>query len=203
MKTITKEYQVFYFDELSDEAKEKAIEKAREWACTDDFWHDFLIDDAKEIGRIIGIDIKNIYFSGFSSQGDGACFEGSYEYRKGSVKELKKYAPKDKELHRIVLELSKIQRKFFYQLSATVKQSGHYMHEMCTDIDVYNDADNRPGWSNEINEYEDAVKELLRDYMRWIYKILEKEFEYQTSDEVLIENIKINGYEFNADGSLF
>ena len=201
MKTVIKHYEVFKFDELSDEAKEAALDKMREWNGQDSSWSECTIEDAKEIGKIIGIDIDNIYWSGFCSQGDGACFEGSYEYRKGSVKELKAYAPKDEELHRIALDLSKVQRRFFYQLSATVKHSGHYYHEMCTEISVYND--DACGNSFFGDDTYEGISELLRDFMRWIYKTLESEWDYQNSEKVLIEMIECNEYLFNFDGSVF
>lgn len=51
------------------------------------------------------------------------------------------------------------------------------------------------------DEATDGIKELLRDYMRWIYKQLEKEHEYQNSNEVVDETITINEYEFDEDGN--
>jgi hypothetical protein len=35
-------------------------------------WYTSVYDDATEIARLMGIEIKDIGFSGFSSQGDGA-----------------------------------------------------------------------------------------------------------------------------------
>ena len=163
-------------------------------------WWDFVYDDAKQIGKIIGIDIDKIYFSGFCSQGDGACFEGSYSYAKGSVKNIKAYAPKDTELHQIALDLSKAQRKRFYELTANVKQSGHYMHEMCTDIRVY---DSDSVFCDVDADTDDSITEPLRDFMRWIYKQLESGYDYLNSDEAVTESIKINEYEFDEDGNIY
>lgn len=185
------ETKVYTFDELSEEAKEKV----REWFITnDDFsYHaETVIDDAKQIGALMGIDIKRVFYSGFYSQGDGACFEGDYSYKKGSVKAVKEYAPLDKELHKIVEAIAKLQRQNFYRLTATVKQRGYYMHERCTEISV-TDCDNKT---------EQALAELLRDYMQWIYSQLEKENEYQSSEEVVDENIKANEYEFTEEGEI-
>ena len=46
-------------------------------------WYESTFDDAKAIGALMGMDIDGIYFSGFCSQGDGACFEAGLSYRKG------------------------------------------------------------------------------------------------------------------------
>jgi hypothetical protein len=190
-----KETTVYKYSELSEDAKEKA----REWWSEiglDYDWFDSVFEDAKAIGAIIGIDIDKIYFSGFWSQGDGACFVGSYHYAKESVKKLKEYAPQDTELHRIVTELAAVQKTRFYQLTATIKHTGHYSHSRSTDIDV---ADYRTGNDTD-TEADNAIKELLRDFMNWIYRILEKEYEYLTSDEQVAETMAANEFEFTKDG---
>lgn len=198
---VTKEVKVYQFDELSDDAKEKA----REWYRDGGFdyeWWDSVEYDFKEICKLIGITDVKIYFSGFSSQGDGACFEGRYSYEKGNVKKLMEYAPLDTELHRIVKELQAVQRKTFYQLTATVKHSGHYYHENCTDIRVYN-ADFGCNDYDATKEQEDAIKELLRDLMRWLYRTLEKEYDYLNSNEQVDDTIRANEYEFTEDGKRY
>jgi hypothetical protein len=45
------------------------------------------------------------------------------------------------------------------------------------------------------------LKDILRDYMRWIYRTLEKEYDYMTSEEAIKETIIANDYEFTKDGS--
>ena len=200
MRTAIKETDVYTFDELDESAKQTAIDWFREGNLDYEWW-DFVYDDATEIGKILGIEIDKIYFSGFSSQGDGACFEGSYSYEKGSVKNVKSHAPRDTELHQIALDLSKAQRKRFYQLTANVKQSGHYMHEMCTEINVYDDYGAL--WCPTDADTEDSIIETLRDFMRWIYKQLESEYDFQNSDETIIDNIEGNAYEFTENGEVY
>jgi hypothetical protein len=194
-KTIT----LYKFEELSEEAQKKAIEDNYQINVEYTEWDDSVRDDAVSIGKLMGIDISRIYFTGFSSQGDGACFEGNYQYNKNCVKELKEYAPEDKTLHGIVERLQAIQKKHFYKLSANVKHSGHYYHEMCTDISVYKDGNYM--YSDSEQEAEEELKDILRDYMRWIYRTLEKEYDYMTSEEAIKETIIANDYEFTKDGS--
>ena len=55
------------------------------------------------------------------------------------------------------------------------------------------------GWMQN-PEAEDDIKEIARDFMRWIYKRLESEYEYSVSDEAVEENIITNEYEFTEDG---
>ena len=187
--------KTYSFKELSEEAQQTAIEKLYDINVDDEFWSECILDDAKEIGQLIGIAIKNIYYSGFYSQGDGACFEGSYAYQIGGLKALKEYAPEDKELHRIARRLQEIQAINFYQLEASVKQSGHYYHEFCTDIQV----DRHYECANDYAIEE--ITELLRDFMHWIYRQLEQEYEFQTSEEQIQDTILANDYQFNINGT--
>jgi len=194
----TEQISVYKFNELSDEAKETAIERFKE---LDYEWWDAAYEDFKTIGTLMGIDIDNIYFSHMYCQGSGACFEGTYSYKKGSVKALKEYAPQDETLHGIVEGLYSVQRKAFYSLEAKVKQRGHYNHANCTDIDV---TDNRLDYYEAASQdNEEAISEFLRDFMNWMMKRLYAEYEYLTSEEAIIETINCNDYEFDEDGNLY
>ena len=96
--------EVFKFSELDDRAKERARDWYRNGALDYEWW-DCTFDDAKQCLALAGFDVDKIYFSGFSSQGDGACFNGSWHANKAQpVKAMKQHAPKDTELHAIAAE---------------------------------------------------------------------------------------------------
>lgn len=202
--------EVYKFDELSDRAKERAREWYRSCLESEDY-AEFVIDDAVTCGAILGIQIAThpvklmngntrqdptVYWSGFSYQGDGACFEGSYHYEKGAAKKIREHAPQDATLHDIADCLQAIQKKHFYRVEARVKHRGHYSHEFCTDIDV---TDSHTG-NDVAADTAEEIKTELRRFMRWIYKQLESEYYRQTSDENVDECIQINEYEFTDEG---
>ena len=108
---------------------------------------------------------------------------------------MKSHAPQDTDLHDIVIGLQQLQAKHLYGLTASVKHAGHYHHAHSTDITVF---DFHGGYAAD--SVEDELAELLRDYMNWIYKRLEAEFEWLNSDEQVDETIKANEYEFTEDG---
>ena len=195
MKTITKEFKVYDYSDVikNEELKGRVLEKMSDVNIFEEWW-DFCFEDFKEIAKLIGIDIKNIYFSGFYSQGNGACFEGYYSYAKQSIKNLKAFCPNETEVFKIAEGLQAIQKKHLYSLSASVKHSGHYYHSGCTEIQVYKN-----------DSYEDIqeIDELLRDFMDWMYSKLRKEYEYLTSEESILETIEINEYKFNENGDIF
>lgn len=188
MRVIEK--TVFTYSELSEDAQEKAREWWRSCDVGDNFWSEHVIDDAKTIGALMGFDITGVYWSGFWSQGDGACFEGSIGYAKGCLRTVMAHAPTDTELHAIAKAWQKLQARYFYRITGSVRHRGRYSHEQSTEFSF----DDIP------ESAEDDAADIARDYMRWIYSRLENEYEYQNSDDVVAENITVNGYEFDENG---
>ena len=208
------ETTVFRLDELSEQARDKARAWYREASDCDD-WHECVFEDFETICAILGVRLKTrsvhlygggtrqkpcIWFSGFASQRDGAYFEGNYGFAKGASKAIHAHALQDGELHRIADALQAIQRRNFYQLRADVNQRGRGCHEYCMSIAVERDSPNNQAMTADA---EDAVVELLRDLARWLYRQLEREYDYQTSDEVTDEAILANEYTFTGDGRRF
>lgn len=206
------ETKLYTFSELDDRAKDRARDWWRQHIFSDSCDWEFVFEDAANVADILGIDLRQtrktlmngshrydptIFFSGFWSQGDGACFEGSYTYKKGASKAVREYAPQDTELHRIADTLQQVQSRYFYKLYANMKQRGHYNHSGCMAVEVaYNSDDNR-----DISEAEDDIATLMRDFADWIYKRLESEYNYQSSDEAADEMLENNAYEFDEDGN--
>lgn len=192
------EVEVYTFDELSDSAKDRARDWWRNGLHHDEWWEN-VYDMAKEAGAILGIDIDRIYFSGFWSQGDGASFEGTYSYRKGWRKSLRSEFCGDMlaKLEAIGNELQAAQKRVFYTASASVSLQGRGVHSGCMWVAV--DMDEDIG-QEVFTEVADDITDALRGFADLIYRWLEDEYEYLTSDEAVDENIIANGYEFTADG---
>lgn len=170
------------------------------------------------MGAILGIDMHTkrvtlmgggtrldpqVYWSGFSSQGDGASYVGSYAYKAGSVKAMEAEAPSgtdkghkgNNEVNRIARELRDLQRRHFYRLQANITVRGHYSYSHTMEFDIERSD------SADIPADDCAtLEELLRDFADWIYRQLEREYDYQNSDDTVDENIRINEYEFTEEG---
>jgi hypothetical protein len=197
MRTVEK--TVYKFDELSDKAKEAA----RDWFRRDyphpDWW-DHIYEDAEAVGKILGVtfDHKNAYhqpsiwFNGFYDQGSGSAFDGTYSYAKGCTRNIRVYAPQDKELHRIADALVEVQRKSFYKLSARCSSS---VRSNWLNVEVFHQ-----DYLSVPPERIEAVEEALRDFNGWIFKQLQTEYEYLMSDEQVDESILANDYEFDEFG---
>ena len=209
--------EVFKYEELSDSAKEKA----RDWyrgEGPDYEWWDSVYDDFVEVCNILGVELANdpvrlmnggtsykprIAFSGFWSQGDGASFSGCFRGKLDMVEKIKEYAPLDTDLHNIAACLFV---GFVQPYNATcrvdITTSGRYSHSHTMRFE-FNEYETSEGeWEPmEDRGREEVVKNNLRWLADWLYRTLEKEHDYLTSDEVVAENIIANGYEFDEYGS--
>jgi hypothetical protein len=210
----TIERVLYKFDELSDDAREKARDWWRECENATGGDTNCVYEDAATIADLIGIDLRQkpvrrmngstrfdpcIWYSGFSSQGDGACFEGTYRYRKGALKDVKAHAPYDTKLHQIAKDLQDTQRKAFYRLTATCSHSGRYYHSGCLSVSVDLDSEH---CIDPTREAEDNIRDALSSFADWIYSQLEAEYEYTMSDENVDDSIRANEYKFEDDGTV-
>lgn len=193
MKTRTKIENVYSLEDV----KQKALEK--HWDINVDYdWWDCTYEDATTIFEMIGFTFHDekqpLYFSGFSSQGDGACINKAYyEYRKGALKAVKNYAPGDTDLHQIVKAFQDLQRKAFYTGTASIRHSGHYYHERSMVINV----ECEKGMFDD-----DDFRELVSDLCHWFYKQLENEYDCLTSEEAILETLRANEYDFDEEGNI-
>jgi hypothetical protein len=197
------ETKVFSFNELNEDAKEKAIERFRNFNVQDSFWYEDIFDNFKEEKGNKYFDIERIYFSGFWSQGDGAMFEYS-----GIKEELYFEVIESLKLPKWKKEILKI-----CFIDGNGKHSGHYYHyNSCShSISIYLESGNYH-WSSHPNIYEflelyiqDIEEYIVNEYKelaKELYRMLESNYEYYTSDEQIIETILANDYEFIEGGEL-
>lgn len=187
---------IYTFNELTPDMQQEVLDSCRDFN-TDYGWHEFIYDDAQAVFEILGFDFQDkqrFYFSGFCSQGDGACIAlAKYSYNKGMVKQIKEYAPQDTELHEIAQRLQRLQAGAFYTITADIRHSGRYHHERAMSIDSECE---RGSFA------ESDFKDIVSDLCLWLYKQLETEYDWLTSDESIKETIILNEYEFTAEGIL-
>mgnify|MGYP001591760203 CR=1 FL=1 len=163
MKTIST--NIYSFNELSPEAKAKAIENERNHETYLNYdWYSFAYDAiTEELERYGYSDIK-INFSGFSSQGDGASFTGQLDLKdwlKGASKEVKEKYNEIVNLEGIACDV--------------LRNSSHYVHENTCYIDLKT-YDNVPltEW-DKVSELEKLLESERLDLCKNIYKTLKKQ----------------------------
>ena len=103
-------------------------------------------------------------------------------------------------MHRIADALQAAQRRNFWQLHASIQQSGNYCHEYTMAIEVERDS---PTWQPMTDGAEDTLIDAMRDLARWLYRQLRQEYEYLTSDAAIDETVAANEWTFTAGGERF
>ena len=186
---------------MDEATKGGMIERHRYINVPDDWW-DAVYADFRMICEIIGVDLdKNEpSFTGFASQGDGASFTGKYRAFEGrnnnravelnyetAPAEIRKHAPEDTELHRIADELCMLSRIYF-PLHISISRFGrsNYVHEQTMDCYVEPMDGDPDDWAEEVHAHaQEQGTLLMRDLARWLYRTLEDEYDYLTSDEAV------------------
>jgi hypothetical protein len=167
-------------------------------------WYDHVYDDFKCKMTGIGIFVHRIYFSGFSSQGDGACFEGR-------VGDWGLFLPSIGYTDPVLLEHA------VDNWVLSVHHHGNYCHENCTWFDTtlpipdeystgeefmetyspYTDEFRSKAWLAVIDQYrkhdfEDDCITAFKEHMRDVYHQLEEAHDYLTSDEAVWDTLEAN-----------
>tara|TARA_B100000674_G_C37760488_1_gene877680 strand:+ start:424 stop:1029 length:606 start_codon:yes stop_codon:yes gene_type:complete len=191
---------IFTFDELPKESQQSLIERFRQDFEPDysNVYDEFIIDMSEQYGADIKED--DIQWTGFWSQGDGACFICDF----------------DQEVIEPILRdaLSEDDRKHLDQLSVELSQassirtgpSNFYSHENTVTGDIWFVCPDDTNLNADIIQtMESRLTEIIRDACRDLYQRLEAEYDRATSDNALIEEIKNiwPGCNFRKDGTIF
>ena len=198
----TKQYNVYKFDELSDDAQQHAFEKYRYFNVEDSFWYEYILDNWTEQLEKIGFYNAKIYFSGFSSQGDGAVFESGIDHEKLCNTLIMCAGKNNIQAFQCDKALKLLDGNLWdCQIQRT---NSRYSHESACRLylDRYDYSKNDDYWNKFFNSLEETLEDYRRDLCFAIYKDLETEYEYQTSDEQLRETFIINELEFTEEGDI-
>ena len=207
--TEVEEKTEFNFSELSDTAKAKARAAHTGEGYLDYDWWDCTFEDAVRMAAILGIEISttwhknrhgkdyqttDISFSGFCSQGDGACFEGDYNPAPNASAFIREET-NDETLHELADRLSMLQvtRKLQGLDSFTSKVtrgygSGNYSHSGTMIISIEFDPDSElEGEASAIDALDEDITRAMRDFADYIYSCLETEYDWLMSNECVDE----------------
>jgi hypothetical protein len=195
MRLVKKEYLVYSLDELSEEARKKAIEDYRQGSA--EYMNlDCETSEMKRLLEMFGFNDVKVYYSGFCSQGDGASFTGSYKHVVGGLKAVKEEFTGTwfKDVIEYLELLEAINKKCFYSLLYRIDSRGNYCHANTMNIHYIDDYRG----NRDFSKYEDELLEYVRGIGNTFYSMLEKSYDGYLS----IENIENNEYEFYENGEL-
>jgi hypothetical protein len=181
--------------------KQELIEQYRD-INTDHDWWDNTYDTFCEDMLAKHIDVDDMCFTGFWSQGDGASFVGvinnNLEFLKAhdlteSYPHVMKLLSYGGEFY---MSIERISSRYVHENTVAVELShtDGFVHVLPTDNDLR--AAIVTQWDEALsNEYEhltEQVTTIIRGYCRDLYHQLQEEYEYLTSDEAVWEAIVAN-----------
>lgn len=195
MRKVNVEYDVYKFEELTEKVQQKVLEKLWDINLYED-WHEFTLEHFKEKLEEIGFEDAKIHYSGFCSQGDGASFDAHVNLEK-----IINYIG-DKRFNKL---LHLVKESYIDVSIVKTSYANHYSHKKTRYIEVNTD------FNTENYLRVNKLCDLLCDYIEdlrirlceEIYETLEKEYDYLTSKEQIIECINANEYEFLESGKAF
>jgi len=175
MRTIVTRTDAYKFEELSETAKQAALENMVYINVEGFNWWDATYEDAKNIGLII---------TGFELE--------QYKHATGKLNySLKETVQAIQQDHGDTCETFKLAEKFDKEYDQLV---GKYSSEK----DPERVAEDK---EDEFDEEADILEELfLKELLEAYADILEKDYEYNTSTEAIKETIEANEYEFTKEG---
>jgi len=169
---------VVTYDELPEKTRKKLLQD--EFESIREMWNfNFLVDEFKEELAAIGFVEAQVWFSGFGSQGDGACFDAKVDLVKVCAHLGIAYNPDEQD----------------WDCSIEIVNH-HYNHARTRRI-VFNAT--APGLllrdtQELVDEVGDKIESLRLKLCVDFYKKLEEDAEGQTSEENLLESLRSRSY---------
>ncbi len=191
---------LFTFDELPEESQQKLIEGFRQ--DYDPHYGHIYDEFILEMSEKYGADIKedNIQWSGFWSQGDGACF--TCEFDEEVIEHILRDALSEDDrnhLDQLRVELSQAS-------SIRTGPSNLYSHENTVIGDIWLDCPDDTTLKVEVvRAMEEHLTDIIRRSCKDLYQRLEEYYNKETEDEALKQRIKEYwpGCHFRKDGTIF
>lgn len=165
------------FADMSAAEQQKAIDRYR---SDMEFDSEFRTDDILNTASIIFNDLIKIQWSGFYSQGDGLAISGDLDYVAGSYHTIVSMFPNDTVIQQIAKDWQQVQKRYFYQLRAECRATRN-------NNTISNVIDRRDYRIQVTREVEKEIDRVIGEFCHWGYNLLQKEWEYQSSDHQIQE----------------
>lgn len=202
----TKTINIYKFDELSDEAKDKALEKLRDINVDfDEWWYDdgmLELSDKEMKSRHIKLSDKWYEKSPHANiSGEYPAYTGlfhksvsAFDFDRNSYIQFSKIEVNDDDIFRKFLRIPKrLWNNVYYHFDNYGRYSNTEFTIEANDNGTFTD--------KQLEIINRAIK-IMNDKISEALTMIRQNYEYQTSDEAIIETIKANDYEFDEQGNL-
>jgi hypothetical protein len=224
---MVEEQTRYKYEDLDEEAQERVRQWWYEHGAEHD-WYENVYECATENGKDLGFGVGRINFSGFYSQGDGACWSGHVD-----IVEWLRTHTEDSIAREAWIQL--ISEGWADKNMTIGYGNSHYSHSGTMSVGYWEGLIGDPDSIKNIKEEDrlmqresifqgmnaldllnlittsdfeyksmadlaEAIEQSARDYADEIYDLLKNEYEYITSEANLIEMCEINDWRFDDEG---
>lgn len=192
------------FYELSPAVQNQVIERERENVTDYDWWQD-VVDEYKEKLNKLGWEKVEIEFTGFHSQGDGASFTASMNSPSQIIKFVKEVLElnyPDKVLEEVYLQIVRTDSRYFHENTIDSYCNWEGDEQIIEDYPFGPEVPFTYDLNEVCDEIEAKARPWARSFSKEIYRALEKEHDYLTCDDSVIDYIEANGFLFDENGRI-
>lgn len=188
MKTI--KINLYKFEELSKEGREKAIENNYDFNVTHDWWQ-FTYEDAENVFlKISGFDIYR------------KSIDADFKYNaKDTAEEILKNHGEKTETYILAknfleeyLEAEEEEEKYSYLYEEIEPENEEEEEKEVEYSNLRDEAEEK---------MEDLSEEFLKDLSEEYLSMLENEYEYLISEKAIEEGLRANDYDFTENGEIY
>lgn len=202
-RIMTKTYEVFNYNELSDDAKEKV----RQWWLEDQdaqFFKDDMV--LENLNHEFGLTDLDCSFSLSSCQGDGLCLHGKIYFddirKNETLKEIAFANLTEDDFENLKVIEESCSYIDFHRINT------RYAHANTVNIDIDYYVETEFEKSKPFNNILITKDKILKNIKKWYFEQCARfekmgyEYFYEISDEDMAELCEANGYEFYENGKI-
>ena len=147
------------------------------------WYEDTIVDFCENILPHFGLTVsyKDVEFTGFWSQGDGASFAGSFRLSDVNPSELKSACPTEVELHELAAELQVLADAHPNIEGHISRMPSMYSHSNTMSTGYWS-SENDDEETDAFAPYEDTVIRIFRELANWLYSRLNSEYDFYLAD---------------------
>ena len=150
----------------------------------DGWYEDTIVDFCENILPHFGVDVsyKDVAFSGFWSQGDGASFSGRFFLSNVNLTELKASVPTEVELHQLIDRLAEL-AEAHHDIQGTISRtSSLYSHSNTMSIGEYSSDNDYCTEDFAAIDGESTLTRIFRELADWLYSRLNEHYDFYLAD---------------------
>jgi uncharacterized membrane protein YheB (UPF0754 family) len=186
-------YTVYALDELTGAARRKAIENLGR-QLSDNYPAEFVTESFRQFIQqdYAGYPTDQIYWSLGYCQGDGVAFYGNCDVKRLAIRMLTEEARKEfsEAIENVTIKIDRLGTHYNHWNTMIVEIEDYYVTDLTDRVQKF------------LNDWQDQLNAEVKEVSRKLEKMGYAEFDYQRSEEVVLEYARENEVDFDENGNI-